>query len=112
MSTSCCNCFFDYYLLKINKSPNFLKKISSLNPNDLPKISKREWPEAGSACGWYSQTTSFFFHACRKLIENILEITRKVDNLILQEVFSKSCDFVNSSCLQTENEVGCLADIC
>ena len=37
MSISCCCCYFDYYLLKINKQPKFLKKIESLNEEDWPK---------------------------------------------------------------------------
>ena len=38
MSISCCNCCFDYYLLKINRDQEFLKNVKSLNSEDWPKI--------------------------------------------------------------------------
>ena len=133
MSICCCNCFFYYYLLKINRNPNFLKNINSLNPNDWPKVLKKklkvltgypeyqdEWPKAASSCGSYSQVPGLLFHACRSCIENILEITGTANDLSLQEVFSKSCHFVNLWWLSTEKncpdkfhyKVGSLTNIC
>ena len=38
MSISYCNCYFDYYLLKINRDQEFLKNVKSLNSEDWPKI--------------------------------------------------------------------------
>ena len=61
-----------------------------------------EWPKAASPCGWYAQTTGLLFHACQKCIHNVLEITGVVKDLSLVEVLSKSCHFLNSRWLPTE----------
>ena len=64
MAISCCNCYFDYYLLEINKDPDFLK-IRTANPN--------EWPEALSSQSWYNEMPGCLFHACKACMCKILE---------------------------------------
>ena len=96
--------FFNYYLSKINRNPNFLKNINSLDPSNWLKVPKKrlkvltryreyqdEWPKAASPWGWFSQVTGLLFHTCRSCIENMFEITGAANDLSLQEVFSKRC---------------------
>ena len=56
MSINCCNCFFNYDLLKINRNPNFLKKINLLNPNDWPN---KEYVWNYRSGKWFNFTRSF-----------------------------------------------------
>ena len=123
MSIICCNCYFDYYLLKINRDPEFLKSVKSLNSEDWPKIPLKdpsfpkskeklvrtrwsvledEWPKAASSQGWYSQAPGFLFHACRACICKLLEITAATNCSSVREVLNRTCYFVNSQWITLE----------
>ena len=111
MTISCCNCYFNYYLLKINKEPEFIRKIESLNEEDWPKnpLTDLSFPHFKSVPGWYSQAPGLLFHACRPCILRLLEISALANHTDVNEILSKTCHFVNSQWI-TSNE-NCLDKI-
>ena len=94
---SCCNCYFDYYLLKINQDPGFLSTIKDTCKHDL--INSKDW---------FFIFVKFFFHACERCICEILKIGwvhySKTANKILNDSWSllKSQMFsdFNENCLE------------
>ena len=119
-------------MLKINRYPEFLNKVKSLNSEDWPKIPLKDlsfpriskqklvrtkwpvladdWPKAKSSRGWYSQAPGLSFHACRTCICKVLEITAAVNSTSVREIFNSTCFFVNSQWLFTLKE-NCLDKI-
>ena len=93
MAISCCNCYFDYYLLKINKDPEFLK-VRKVNPS--------EWPKALSSQGWYNEMPEFLFHACRSCMSRVLEITSAGNCNKTRQIINSMCCFINSQLLPAE----------
>ena len=79
MSISCCNCYFDYYLLKISKDAKFLDNIKSLNSDVWPRT-------LSSPLSWHSQAPLQITLAHKAVDFNILNST---------------CSFVNSQWLFT-----------
>ena len=127
MSKSCCNCYFDYFLRKINRNSEFLKKVKSLNSEKWPKIpwvqitvqesgarlvrSKwsdlaNGWPKAAGPQGWYCQASGLLFHACEVCICKLLNITTAADSSIVREILNRTCYFINLQ--QTTTEKNCL----
>ena len=105
MSISCCCCYFDYYLLKINRQPEFLKKIESLNEEDWPKnpvATDLSFPHARSVSSWYSQATGLLFYACKPCILWILEISAAANDADVNDFLGRMCYFVNSQWISTE----------
>ena len=96
MAISCCNCCFDYYLLKMNKDPDFLK-VKTANPN--------EWSKALSSQSWYNEMPDFLFHACKECICKILEITTVGNCNKFCKILNSTCCFINS---QLSAEGNCL----
>ena len=87
MSISCCNCYFDYYLLKINKDPKFLYNIMSLNSGDLRRT-------LSSPLSWHSQAPGCSFHACKTCIINVLQITAAYNAVNVRKILNFTCSFV------------------
>ena len=87
MAISCWNCYFDYYLLKINKDPDFLK-VRTANPN--------EWPKALSSQSWYNEMPGFLFYACKTCMCKILEITTAGNSNKVHKIINSTCCFINS----------------
>ena len=94
MAISCCNCYFNYYLLKINEDPEFLK-VRTANPN--------EWPKALSFQTWYNEMPGLLFHACKTCISKILEITKADNCNKVRKIMNSMCCFINSQLLAEEN---------
>ena len=94
MAISCCNCYFDYCLFKINKSPDFLK-VKTANPN--------EWLKAFSSQNWYNEMPGFLFHACKTCMCKILEITTAGNCNKVRKIMNSTCCFVNSQLSAEEN---------
>ena len=122
MSISCCNCYFDYYLLKSDRNPEFLKKVKLMNSGEWPKIprlqitvpasgarlvrSKRsvladEWPKVAVPQGWYCQASGLLFHACEVCICKLLKITTAADCPIVREILNRTCYLINSQRTKT-----------
>ena len=93
MAISCCNCYFDYYLLKINKDPEFLK-VRKVNPS--------EWLKAQSSQGWYNEMPEFLLHACRTCMCRVLEITSAGNCNKTRQTKNSTCYFINSQLLTAE----------
>ena len=81
------NCYFNYYLLKINKDPDFLE-VRTANPN--------EWPKALSFQSWYNEMPGFLFHACKTCMSKILEITTADNRNKVRKIMNSTCCFINS----------------
>ena len=94
MAISCCNCYFDYYLLKINKDPDFLK-VRTANLN--------EWPKILSSQSWYNEMPGFLFYACKTCMCKILEITTAGNCNKVHKIMNSMCCFINSQLLAEEN---------
>ena len=74
MSIRCCNCFFDYYLYKRNKSSDFFQKKSTTEHKDLlPET----WPVGKSSYGIYSEELDrlVIFYARKSCICKILKVS-------------------------------------
>ena len=104
MCISCCCCYFDYYLLKINGQPEFLKKTESLNDEDWPKnpLKNLSFPYFESVLGWYSQVPGLLFNACRPCIIKLLEISTIGNHANVNEILSRTWHFVNSQWITTK----------
>ena len=96
MAISCWKCCFDYYLLKINKDPDFLI-VRTANPN--------KWPKALSFQSWYNEMPGFLSHACKTCMCKILEITTAGNCNKCRKIINSTCCFINS---QLSAEVNCL----
>ena len=67
--------------LKINRQPEFLKKIKLLKDEDCPKnpLKDLSFPHLGVQ-SWYSQTPGLLFHDCKPCITKLSEITAEANN--------------------------------
>ena len=97
-------------MLKINRHPEFLKKLKSLNVEDWPKNPLKdpsfphfkEKSERSVIQGWYCLALGLLFHACRPCILKLLEITAAVHHSSVREILSRTCHFVNSQWITSE----------
>ena len=94
MSISCCNCYFDYYLLEINKDPKLLDNTKSLNSDDWPR-------SLSSPLSWHSQAPGLLFHACKTCIIKVLQITAACNAVNVRKILNSTCSFVKSQWLFT-----------
>ena len=101
-------------MLKINRDLEFLKKLESLNSDkwsknplkDLSFPHAKEKPVRATKRsviqGWYSQAPGLLFHACRSCILKLLEITAAVNYSSVLAILSRTCYFVNSQWITSE----------
>ena len=94
---------FRLLLLKINRQPEFLKKIKLLKDEDCPKnpLKDLSFPHL-NVQSWYSQTPDLLFHDCKPCITKLSGITAEANNSDVCEILSKTCYFVNSQWLMSE----------
>ena len=104
MSRGCCCCYFDYYLLKVNRQPEFPKKIESLNNENWPKnpLTDLLFLYFKRVPGWYSQAPGLLCHACRSRIIKLLKISTVGNHANVNEILSRTFHFVNSQWITTE----------
>ena len=97
-------------MLKINRQPEFFKKLKSLSVEDGPKNPLKdpsfphfkEKSERSVIQGWYSQAPGLLFHACKPCILKLLEISAVANHSDVREILSRTCYFVNSQWLTSE----------
>lgn len=94
------SCYFDYYLIKINKDPEFLK---------TRMLNVKEWLKALSAQGWWydDNAPGLLFHACRSCICRVLQTNLAAKCSNVREILNSTCGFINSQHLLS-NEENCL----
>ena len=108
MTIRCCNCFFDYYLYKINKSPDFFQKKSTTEHKDLlPET----WPVGESCYGIYSEELDglVIFHACKSCIYKILKVSALARSETTRQKLNKSCFAFNSQIIKRDRN--CLDEL-
>ena len=93
---SCCNCYFDYYLLRINKDPEYLNNRS---------VNVKEWPKA---CWMHDdKSPGVLFHVCSSCLCKVLKYTTAAKCDIIREILNSTYCFINSQHLLF-NEENCL----
>ena len=83
---SCCNCYLDYYLLKINKGPEYLNSRS---------VNVKEWPKAQD---WLHDDNlpGVLFQAYGSCLCKVLKCTMAARCDMIRETLNSMCCFINS----------------
>lgn len=93
---SCCNCYFDYYLLKISKDPEYLNNRS---------VNVKEWRKT---CSMHDDNLpGVLFHPSSSCLCKELEYTTAAKCDIIRVILNSTCCFINFQHLLF-NEENCL----
>lgn len=90
---SCCNCYFDYYLLKKKQDPRFLSTVKETSKHDL--INSKDW---------FLIFDKFLFHAYECCIYKVLRISWVYYSKTANQMLNDSCSLSKSQIFSDFNE--------
>ena len=99
----CCNCYYDWYFLKINKSNLWVDLFNGLiNSFEIVQPEEGLPPEAaksryGAPSSWFSCNRVVLIHLSKTHLGDAMKIAAEANNISLTRCFHMSCRFVDSS---------------
>ena len=96
----CCNCHYDWHLLKINKDEKFFENLFSDDPFVIPRIGS-----CFSNCvadiryrvpiGWFSSFCSVLLYVCSGCLNEAIKMTAEANNIDFKKSCAMTCRFLN-----------------
>ena len=91
----CCQCLFDFYLLKITKGEDFLRNLNSHNPGNWPE-EPNELPDIIGPF-WFRTAHAILFYTCYDCLMKRVEIVASINNLTAGLTFAMGCKYPDNS---------------
>ena len=107
----CCNCYYDWYFLKINKSNLWIDLFNGpINFSEIVQPEERLPPAAaesryGAPSGWFNCNQVVLIHLCKTYLDDPMKKAAEANNISLTRCCHISCRFVDSSWLIQQNNL-------
>ena len=92
----CCNCYYDWYFLKINKFNLWVDLFNGPINFDIaqPEVAKSRY---GAPSGWFNYNRLVLIHLWKTHLDDAMKIAAEANNIDWTRPYHMSCRFVDSS---------------
>ena len=105
----CCNCYFDMYLVEINRRPKIMnpEKLNLLNIIRIKDVKTERKSNDDIPKQWFLIDSEIVFNSCFDCVYKALQISSYRKNALILAMLEKKClgvRFISRSCLEETNQ--------